>query len=152
MRGGRDATLGSSKRRSGRAGNFWPDCVLAGSALVAVAGCTHEVQTCPDVLDSSVDIPTGIFAPAEGRHLDRLVGTPLFTETFPHPAVGLVPYDASFGPDGAPPYDSSAYSGPPQSLPSASLTIDRALGIVTRSYLDAEGRLIEERWRFKWAP
>jgi hypothetical protein len=152
MRGGKGATQGGSERRSGRDGNFWSGCVLAGSALTTFVACTIDFQPCPDVPDSSVDIPSGIFAPAEGRHLERLVGTLQFTESFPRAATGLTVPPNALGTEGRPPYDASAYSSPPEYLPTATLTIDRGLGIVTRSYLDAEGRMVEERWRFKWAP
>src|SRR5688572_28914530 len=113
MRGALGATRGRSERRNGRDGNCWSDCVLAGSTLAALAGCTNDIQPCPDVLDSSVDDPSGMFAPAEGRQMQRQVGPLLFTESFPRPAAGVAAHENALGSEGRPPYDSSAYPGPP---------------------------------------
>jgi|GEM_PF-5937948 len=119
--------------------------------MTALAGCTNEIQPCPDVFDTWVDIPTGTFAPAEARHVEFMEGLPSFAPTFPRGTIDPTIAAETTISAGLPPYDASAFSGPAQAVPSAAITVDHALGIVTRSYMDVQGRFVQERWRVRGA-
>jgi hypothetical protein len=152
MHGGRDSTQGSTRGRVRRDGNFWLDCARAAGAVTALAGCSNDIQACPDLFDTWVDVPSGTFAPAEARHVEFMEGLPSFAPTFPRGTIDpTIAADTAIS-GGLPPYDASAYSAPPQAVPSAAITVDHTLGIVTRSYTDVQGHFVQERWRVRGTP
>jgi hypothetical protein len=106
------------------------------TGVMLVWGC--QEFACPQ--SAVVDMPSGEFAPAVlSRWVEELDGTDVDDASpgsFPHGAI-----------DGGEPEDEDLPAG--ESLPTARLDIDTEQGIVVRSYVDDDGRTVEERWRFR---
>jgi len=144
--------LGVRQRRGGRflargaigGGSF---CLVVAAALAL--GCEITVP-CPPAEQLTVHIPSGTFAPAIAHHSMKTVGAPFFASTFPRgTADPTLAASTALGEKPPPPYDPGDFPGTAETVPSAVLAVDPEARIVVRSYVNAYGQLIEERWRFK---
>jgi hypothetical protein len=121
-----------------RYGDGYAKCwIVAGAVLLT--GC-NEVA-CP--ASDTVTMPSGEFSPANsGRWVEKENGEDVedaedaVPERFPHGAIGGDEIEDARLPPGEP-------------ILSARLSIDREDGIVIRTYVDDDGRTVEERWRFR---
>lgn len=95
-----------------------------------------ETPPCPEVTEHVVALPSGPFGPAvSDRILDPVDGEPLPGGPFPRGATD---------PDFEPSSDVTTPGG--TAVPSARILVDRAAHLVVRTYVDDEGRMVEERW------
>lgn len=116
-----------------------------------LVGCAITVP-CPDVVGQVVELPSGTFAPAVAYEDATRTGAPFFTTTFPRGAADTTLTIGMVLLDDRPSYDASAYPSAGQAIPSASLRIDRQARTVVRSYVNAAGEQVEERWRWEGGP
>jgi hypothetical protein len=110
-------------------GGLLPGCTLND----IIDGAAHN---CLDPSQRDVQMPSGGYSPASYIRLVLWDGERLFTGEFPHGAVDPTKENPPQVPNGEP-------------IPSTRLAVDRKEGVIVRSYLDTEGRLVEERWRIR---
>ncbi len=126
-------------------------------ALLAVAGALFGAlgcgwnESCGDEPDTvSIDVVTGTYENPSMQLAERTTGNPLFSGTFPHGRLSTDPPIGAGGVGGArgdEPAEEELDSAGAVTAPSTELIVDRAAGIVTRSYIDSEGRSVVERYR-----
>jgi hypothetical protein len=131
------------------------ESLFAVAAASLLTGCIWQPGDCGPGPER-VTMPSGEFAPAALYVNSEGIGEPLFTGTFPRGVTGSLPDGAQGGAGGLGGASGSAGAagGPPTSgtgtfIPSAKLRIDRPGRLVTRTYVDAQGRTVEELWTFK---
>lgn len=93
-----------------------------------------------------IEVPSGDFAAPQIRIREQTSGEPFFSGTYPHGRLSTEPALSAGGMGGAGEEPVATYPAT-VTVPSARLVIDRDEGIVTRSYLDAAGRSVVERYR-----
>jgi len=115
----------------------WGTFGLAAAGLWLTQACS-ELPPCEEPMEFLASVPSGTFAPAVTNRVVQVDGELLFEGSFPRgaldPSVDADPEDIT--PGGT-------------AVPSARLEIDRPGLSLVRSYIDDQGRLVEETWRMQ---
>lgn len=121
---------------------------LAMTVAGALSGCLYSPGDCGGNLPAAVRLPSG------ESSIALLYVETRSTELFPHGAVGRLPSaEGGAGGEGGQGGTAGTTNLPPafdgDVIPSAKLTVDRQSRVVTRSYVDARGRHVVERFRIR---
>jgi hypothetical protein len=132
---------GTAQRRL----KWWISAIAVAGAL---SGCFYSPGDCGGNLPAAVRLPSG------ESSIALLYVEARSTELFPHGAVGrLTSAEGGAGGEGGHGGTAGATNLPPafdgDVIPSAKLNVDRQSRVVTRSYVDARGRHVVERFRIR---
>lgn len=123
--------LRAGTRGKGRWG--WAGVMILAADLAL--GCSESLPPCPEFDTHVVPLPSATFEPALTNHYLDDDPEALFEGSFPG---GAVSPNVDVDPDEVAPGGTA--------VPSARLVIDREARVLIRSYIDDQGRTVEERW------